>query len=201
MMEIWIGTFVGLAGLSAAIIGWFKQSVISNTRLIARIDELTSQQFKANDEIIILKTQHHDCERRNLLYEKELKEMLIRINHLEHGVGMGVGEPGVGIIITDLQGVIRVFSPSLTAFLRWLPEEIVNQPVIKLIPPDQLKAHMGAFRAFVSDDRRQSDSSRIILSEALTKTGSKVKVAISLNSWQVGKEGLITATIRERHAS
>lgn len=187
-----LGAFVGIFALVTAIVGYLVARVNNATQLTARIDVLTNQVFD-------LEGQARNCERREGDLKAELTRALMRIAHLEREHGMEPGESSVGVVVADLRGIIRVFSPSLTPLFRWLPQELIGKPITILMPPDERQHHSKKFAMFVSDTTRTTlDSSFIILTYAINKHGDCFPVAITLSGWQVGTEGLITATIRER---
>lgn len=167
-------------------------------QLQVQVNILTEKMFVINEELLKEKEKNHKCELERADDRAELSRALHRIGKLEIGTGIGGGEPGVGLVIADLKGIIRVFSPSLTPVFRWLPQEVIGKPITMLMPPDSAAKYAQAFKLFVADEKRSTDSSRIIFTEAVTKTGNRFKVAISLDGWQVGSEGLITATVREQ---
>lgn len=195
-MEVGVGSGI-FFGVIVAVLALLVVWVNNGKQMQVQISELTANLFKANGKIMDLADSHHKCENEHADTKAELARALHRIGKLEQGTGIINHEPGAGLVIADLKGVIRVFSPSLTAMFRWLPQEVVGKPITILMPPEEKDKHLQAFAFFVSDEHRATDSSKIIFADAIDKTGNRFKVAISLDGWQVGSEGLITATIRE----
>jgi PAS domain S-box-containing protein len=118
------------------------------------------------------------------------------VRQLERATG-AVAMPLPGIVVADLKGVIREFSPALTPILNYRPVEVVGKPIETLIPEDIRAQHREAFaRAVANPDA--VDPEREILTYGLTKDGARVPIGIRMHVWRAGAEGLITATIRQR---
>lgn len=179
-------------GLVAAAVTFLVTYLTNSTRLMKRIDDLTTQVFTLQDRVT-----HCEQERGDL--KAEALRLASKMLRLEKHSGMEESDLAEGVIVADLKGIIKVFSPTLTPLFRYLPGEVIGKPVGMLMSLEDRALHEMKLKAFADDPERTAlDSTRIIFAYALNKHGDRIPVAITLTGWQVGKEGLITATIRER---
>jgi PAS domain S-box-containing protein len=185
---------LGIAGIIVAVVvalGGFLLAYFNNaTRLMKRVDDLTSRVFALQDEAA-------QCRQREGELKVELTSTTARIRALETATGTAPPPPLSGIVVADLKGTIREFSPALTPIFQYLPKEIVGKPITTLVPPEIRAQHEEAFRRGVADPEG-IDSGREVLTYGLTKTGSRVPIGLTMHGWRAGGEGLITATIRQR---
>jgi PAS domain-containing protein len=179
------------AGLVVALGGFVIAYMANSTRLVKRIDELTTKVFQLQDEGV-------DCKRREGELKLEVSSLTQRIIRMEKQQGVLEHELRVGVIVSDLRGTIKVFSPTLVPLFKWLPTEIVGKNVGILIPQDIKERHNIAFTKVAGDPYKDVDPSKVIITEGLDKMGSRIPITITLDGFQVGDQGLITATIRER---
>lgn len=183
--------FVGTALTVLAAAGAFALAYFQNaTRLMKRVDELTSRVFALQDELSSAKLREGDL-------KAELAAALARIRALETATGNVLPPQLAGIVIADLRGVIKEFSPALTPIFQWLPKEVLGKPVTTLIPPDIRPRHEEMFARAVLDPALL-DPGRELMTYGLTKTGGRVPIGVTLHGWRAGDTGLITATIRQR---
>jgi PAS domain S-box-containing protein len=182
-----IGTVFGVIVAGAAfLLAYFNNA----TRLMKRVDDLTSRVFALQDEAA-------QCRQREGELKVELTSTTARIRALETATGTAPPPPLSGIVVADLKGNIREFSPALTPIFQYLPKEVVGKPITMLIPPEIRPQHDEAFRRGVADPEN-IDSGREVLTYGLSKTGSRVPIGLTMHGWRAGGEGLITATIRQR---
>jgi PAS domain S-box-containing protein len=186
-----LGTAVLLA-VGAIVLGWLgntKRMLLTQQRLSGRVDELTSRMFTVQDEAAA-------CKQREADLKADAQSLSARVRQLERATG-AVAMPLPGIVVADLKGIVREFSPALTPILNYRPIEIVGKPIEMLIPEDIREQHKAAFaRAVAAPDA--VDPEREILTYGLTKDGARVPIGIRMHVWRAGAEGLITATIRQR---
>lgn len=188
----WLG-ILGLIGTALLAITGFIIAYFNNaTRLMKRVDELTTKVFQLQDESAA-------CRQREADLKAELIRQNHRINDLEKASGADVGLLNItGIVIADLDGIIQEYSPALTPILLWLPEEVNGKHVTMLVPPENRTEHERAFR-IAADNPESIDSTRTIITYALNKLNERVPVTIHHHGRRLGNgQGLITATIRQR---
>jgi PAS domain S-box-containing protein len=103
-----------------------------------------------------------------------------------------------GLIIADINGVIREFSPSLTPLLHWLPAQMRGKNIVVLVPERLREAHTAGL-ARVAATGQPPWTERSILTHALTREGEEVPVSITLSGWQTEKgDWLLSAQIQKR---
>lgn len=194
----------GLIGLVVAVIvagGGILLAWLNNGgRLMRRVDELTTQVFKVQDDLKTCREDHSGA----LLREKDLKHDLAstqrRIEALESGAKLSSPVfPMPGVVIASYDGTVRVFSPSLTASIGWLPSEVEGNNIEMLVPPEFLEAHRAGFGGVVKGTVPLSPTTRIN-TYILDKMGRRVPVSITPRKWATG-EGLVTAVIQVRSSA
>jgi PAS domain S-box-containing protein len=180
---------LAVVGLLVAWIGNSKHLLDQQRGLMNRVDELTTRVFSLQDEAAACKQRESDL-------KADAQSLSARMRQLERATG-AVALPLPGIVVADLKGVIREFSPALTPILNYRPVEIVGKPIETLIPEDIRGQHQAAFAQAVANPDAV-DPEREILTYGLTKDGTRVPIGIRMHVWRAGAEGLITATIRQR---
>ncbi len=194
-------TFVGVIfAIVSAVGGWLTAKINSNTKLQTNNTKLQEQIGDLQDKAYKCLERETTQKLEILDLQHEIKGHVRRINRLEKLTGVGSGEPHVGIVCADLKGIIRVFSPSLVPMFKWLPHEAIGKPITMLMSVNDRGKHVPAFDLFVHDEQRQADPTKVILGVGADRFGEELPVAVTVESWQVGKEGMVTATIRERIA-
>ncbi len=175
-----LGLGVGVVVASSGIlIAWLN----NGTRLMKRVDELTTQMFKLQDELLMTKKSEFDL-------KMDLGAAQRRIEMLEAGATCGhTSIPGV--MILNFQGVITEYSPSLTVSLGWTSDEMRGQAIDKIIPDEKdTFANMTKPGAVIDPTREHN-------TYAIDKNGRRVAVMIKCRKW-AGPEGLMTVTLVSR---
>ncbi len=160
--------------------------------LRTRVNELTSKIWSLQDEISELRQKESD-----LL--ADVRTTRLRIAGLEKITGQGTGVGNRGVVVADLQGIIRVFSPSLVPLFKYVPSELIGRNIEVLIPPDILPLHTEAFKKAL-ESGVQLDPLKAIISYAQDRDGNRIPVMIHLTGWTSGGKGFITADIESRAA-
>jgi PAS domain S-box-containing protein len=168
-----------LVSAAALLVAYFN----SATRMVKRVDELTSRVFTITDE-------HNQC-------RVDLANAMARIRALESATGLVPTGALGGIIIADLHGIVKEFSPSLTPIFKFTPPEVAGKHITTIVPDDMQPGDVPVF-ADALRNPSNIDSGKTVLAYGRTKIGERVPITITLNGWKVGHEGLITATIRQR---
>lgn len=178
-----VGVLVAGAGL---VVAFYH----SGARMVKRLDALNERVFKLQDDSL-------GCQKREAELKAELVLAVSRIRALENATGAAPPAPLSGIIVADLRGLVREYSPALTPILNYLPREVIGRPIDMLVP-DDLKEQQRAAFARMTLDPEAIDPVKEVLTHGLAKGGARVPIAITLHGWKAGTEGLITATIRQR---
>ncbi len=159
--------------------------------LNSRVDELTTRMFKIQDDLAT-------CRSRDVQTRAELSMAYLRIKALETATNTAsVPTVLTGVIVSDLKGKIRVFSPALAAILHWLPQEMTGKFLDHLMPPETLVDFQEMMKAMI-EASVMPDQSRVILTELIDKEGKRIPVAMTHDGWKSGEDGLITTEIRQR---
>lgn len=159
--------------------------------------DYTEERKRITDRVDALIISMHQCEVEKTKLEGTVQIMQNDLRRLQ--VKAGDEPPPVvvpGIIIADMEGVIRVSSPAITSLLHWLPEDLIGENINKMIPVKFQEAHnKGLDNVRVTG--KPPWTSRVIVSKALTKEGEEVPVSIALKGWQTKPSGdwLINAEI------
>jgi PAS domain S-box-containing protein len=103
-----------------------------------------------------------------------------------------------GLIIADIGGTIKEFSPSLTPLLHWLPGQVRGKNV-SVLAPERLREAQAAGLRKVAETGQPPWTERVVLTHALTREGEEVPVSITLSGWQTDKgDWLLSAQIQRR---
>ena len=102
-----------------------------------------------------------------------------------------------GILLVDRSGVIREVNDRVREIFGWEPDELVGQPVEKLVPSGHRARHQGHREAYAADpEPRPMGIGRELA--GLRKDGTELPVEISLAGFQEDTEdGLVMATVRD----
>lgn len=198
------GHWVGLGGIALGVVtacSLLFVSWINNARrtqhqigslqdqaiaLHKRITELTTRVFALQDDGAA-------CKQREADLKMEVHALSIQMRLVQMSAG-GPPSPIPGVVVCDMKGKVRIYSPSLVPMLGWLPKEVEGQPLDVLVPPDLVQQHRDAFARYAAMPNPPAE--RDLVTYALAKSGTRVPVTIHIKSLQ--PEGLITAEIRQR---
>ncbi|MBF0110591.1 MAG: PAS domain S-box protein [Magnetococcales bacterium] len=92
-----------------------------------------------------------------------------------------IGKAPFGIVVSDNQGIIRVFNPESCRLFGYASEEIVGQPVTILINHAYHKRHAPKFIHDLHSDLLAVDRADSFESEAVHKDGSTFPVRVAVN--------------------
>jgi PAS domain S-box-containing protein len=139
------------------------------------------------------------CQRENAELKGDVRLLQASVQRLQ---GLAKDEaPAVsvpGLIIADIGGTIKEFSPSLTPLLHWLPGQVRGKNVSVLVP-ERLREAQAAGLARVAATGQPPWTERSVLTHALTREGEEVPVTITLSGWQSDKgDWLLSAQIQKR---
>lgn len=180
-------TFGAIAFGVAVAAGLFFVAWLNNgTRLLRRVDELTSQVFTLQQANI-------KCREEAGNFRLEIHTLTQQIRSLQQHTGMSNPTVITGSAVGDLRGIIRAYSPSLVSIFGYLPAEIIGKKIEVLIPDDIKSVHLVAFERAIHGPPILD---KTVITFGLTKSGARVPITINLKSLQ--PEGLIYAEIRER---
>jgi PAS domain S-box-containing protein len=182
----------------AVMAAWYQQGKQKRADALAEWQAIVERQQADLDHLVIevkqLRVDHDttrqrlsDCEVSRAELRTELKIQLAAIRRLQERTGDAPPASVMpGLLIADAGGIIQAASPALTPILHYLPAELRGKSVEILIPErHRLKHRQGLAKLLSSNTSPWSD--RVILTEALTKEGDEVQVAITLSGWQTTK--------------
>lgn len=125
-----------------------------------------------------------------------LQSVVQRLQGLARDEAPPVSVPG--LIIADISGTIKEFSPSLTPLLHWLPGQMRGKNV-SVLAPERLREAQAAGLRKVAETGQPPWTERVVLTHALTREGEEVPVSITLSGWQTEKgDWLLSAQIQRR---
>lgn len=202
-----------------AIAEWQKYSAKMESELQeakSRFDEEAQEAKKENAnlrrQLHTLRDQHYAdtlaihaklaaCEKDKVEQHGEIKLLQMAV----HRVQLRVGDdpPAVStpcLIIAETDGVIRDASPSTGPILEWLSVELIGRNIEVIVPEDLRDLHRAAL-ARIQSRGVGPWTDRTILTEALTKSGRRVKVSVRVKGWQTGGgHWLLSGEISERQS-
>jgi cell division protein FtsB len=185
--------------------------------LVMKTEEDVAEQKKENKDlrrqIHTLRDDHHanmlrisienaQCRQENAELKGEIKLLQTGLQRTQQHVGMEVpGVTGGCLIIAEMDGTIRDASPSTGPVLEWLAPELIGKNLEVLVPDDIKPLYREALAKIMSAGV-EPWTERTVLSEALTKSGRRVKVSIRVKAWQTGGgHWLLSGEIKERKSS
>lgn len=203
----WGAAIVAGSGVIAVLATYFTAVITGGKKMIDRIDELNTRQWKLQDELTVCKTELATCKvehasgkTENVQLRAELERTQMRVAVLETNSGVTPIVSNVpGVIIADKTGTIIEFSPSLASWLGWTPEEMRGKNIESLVPSEHLEAHRAGFAKGAALGA-VLDPTRRIFTFILNKLGKRVGATISVRKWP-GPEGHMTATITQRESA
>lgn len=98
------------------------------------------------------------------------------------------------------RGVIVRCSESITRLLGWLREELIGQPLTKIIPERYREKHLKAMATYTATGKKTMDWSSVKV-HALTPSGAEIPVEISFSELQAGNERRFVGVIKRRAES
>lgn len=105
------------------------------------------------------------------------------------------------IVIADRGGTIVYTNPVVERVLGWLPEELVGQPLTRLIPERLRDAHLSAFANVMAGGTPRIIGGDPVTVPGLHRDGGEVEVELTLSSHQGAPEqGWTIANLRETSA-
>lgn len=200
-----VGTVVvGIVGGAGAL---FMSLLTGGKKMVDRIDELNTRQWKLQDELTLTKTELGQCKAEHaqdkvekVQLKADLERTQLRVANLETATGTAPTTVNIpGVIVADKAGIIQVFSPSLTMWLGWTPDEMYGRSIETLVPPEHLEAHRAGFGRGTPVGA-VLDPTKKIHTFVLDKTGKRVSVTISVRKWP-GPDGHFTATLQQRSST
>jgi PAS domain S-box-containing protein len=167
---------------------------------IRQRDRVHEIRDKANADVLRLTVQVGQCERDRAEQAGEIRFLQAAVQRLQAATGTeALGTTLPVLVVADMNGVILEVSPASASILEWLSTELVGQNVEVLVPEDLRPRHREGLRK-VLETGTPPWTERPINTEALTKSGGRVKVAIHLKAWQDPDNGewRFSGEIRER---
>src|SRR5205814_464129 len=143
-----------IVGLVLAAVGLLAAWFANGRRMVQRVDDLTKQVFAlqiqlfqeqatSHEKIFKLQEDAAHCRRRESDLKAEVVVLTRRMIDYEKHAGMPAqpAEFRSGVVVADLKGIVRVFSPSLVPLFKYLPHEVQGKPITMLMPEDVVVVH------------------------------------------------------------
>jgi PAS domain S-box-containing protein len=103
---------------------------------------------------------------------------------------------GDAIVTADASGTIISWNPAAERLFGYRSEEILGQPVIRLVPERLRAAHQAAFARALSQ-RTLKGPNQAYETTGCRKDGTEVALGLSVSLWQSGSKAFSTAIIRD----
>jgi PAS domain S-box-containing protein len=102
-----------------------------------------------------------------------------------------------GVITMDAGGLVRSFSPAAERLFGWTAEEMIGQPVGRLMPAEEAERHDGYVKTYVETGRGHIIGIGAREVEGLRRDGSTFPMDLSVNAAEVAGRRLFVATVRD----
>lgn len=192
-----VGVLVAIvAGIVVSSGGILLAWLNSGGRLVNRVDELTTQVFKAQNERLECERKHANSELKLADALHDISQYQRRVERLEAATGLTPPPASIpGLVVVSLDGRVIEFSPALTSMLGWTPAEMAGASIERLVPPELIDRHRAGFASALVPGAK-IDPAKKIHTYALDRNGRRVPVSISVRKWAEG--GFMTAMIQAR---
>ena len=144
------------------------------------------------------------AERRSLSFSGSHGAMLTTFREQDHARVCGImfQTAAEGLVVVDAKGLIRLQNPRLAELFGYKDEELVGQPIEKLVPEAIASGHRAHRDRYLEKPQQRPMGSGLEL-RGRRKDGSEFPVEVSLNHFEVDGErfvmGLVTdVTLRKR---
>lgn len=104
---------------------------------------------------------------------------------------------GEALLATDETGQIIVANLEAENLLGWTRAELVGQPLVKIVPPEDRERHLTSFAQYLLTGARRLASWRGVPLKALTKSGNRLPVLVSYSEVRTPVGRVFTAILRE----
>lgn len=108
---------------------------------------------------------------------------------------------GEALVAADETGQILVANLEAERLLGWTREELIGEPLVTMIPPEDRDRHLAAFARYILTGERHLASWRGVPLHALTKAGNRLPVFVSYSEVRTPVGRVFTAILRERGPS
>jgi diguanylate cyclase (GGDEF)-like protein/PAS domain S-box-containing protein len=102
----------------------------------------------------------------------------------------------LALIVADRQGVIRFANPAFCEMFGYLPDEIICEPLTRIIPERMRGAHMAGM-SNVAAGSKPGLAGKAVEVSAIRSDGSEFPIEITLATWSEQGEFWAGATIRD----
>lgn len=168
-----------------------------NANLRKQLHTLRDQHYA---DMIAVHAKQAACEKENTELRGEVKLLQMAMSRVQARVGDTPAQTSPCLIIIETDGTIRDASPATGPVLGWLSTELIGKNVEVVVPEDLRARHREALTK-VAAMGQPPWSDRVVLTEALTKNGRRVKVSVKIRGWQTGGgHWLLSGEISERQS-
>lgn len=188
---------------------WANLFETTTKRLQEDIDDGKKENKSMREQMHKLRDKHHEdmlrvtveaaqCKMENAELRGEIKLLQASMHRLQ--VAVGDTAPGTSmpcLVIAETDGTIVECSPAVAPVLEWLPTELIGKSLEMIVPEDLRERHREALQN-IDFSGTAPWTERTVLTEALTKSGRRVKVSVRVKGWQTGGHWLLSGEIQER---
>lgn len=102
------------------------------------------------------------------------------------------------VITTDIRGRIKSVNPALEKMFGYSGQDLIGQPITRLMPPEIGVAHPGFMRAYATGSRPDSPIMGNLRSvQGLRSDGSRFTLRIAVTETEVNSERLLVAALHD----
>jgi PAS domain S-box-containing protein len=101
-----------------------------------------------------------------------------------------------GIVLMNARGLIVDFNPAAERMFGYRREEVLSQPLIRLMPEPYRSAHLKGVARFLATGEGQAQG-KVLQFDALKKDGTEFPIELTVSSYRVGTELFFTGILRD----
>ena len=98
------------------------------------------------------------------------------------------------LVSADQEGCVRFWNSAASRVFGWAPEDILGEPLTRLMPPHYHDAHRAGMERFCQTGEARG---RLVELEGLRKGGEVFPLEMSLSTWNDGDQLAFTAILRD----
>jgi PAS domain S-box-containing protein len=140
---------------------------------------------------------HMICQSENAELRAEIRLFRLADQQRAGRVGLMARHWTDGYIVADAQGIIRDVNPGLTILLHWREEELIGEPLDRIMPERYRAAHSDKMKK-VREENHPPQPDQVHRFHALTREGAEIPVDVQLTWWTADGQWWFGATMRRR---
>ncbi len=104
---------------------------------------------------------------------------------------------GEAMVAIDSGGRITLFNPAAEGMFGWTAEEMIGQPLDRMMPPSYREAHRKYVRRFFDTGKSSGGIGRLLELPGLRRDGGSFPMEVSLSEGRHGEEKLVIGVARD----